>query len=95
MLSVTVTFATIIKMYSRPDIHLYCFLLRRGRKVKSYFLLRFMLGNCKQVNKENTDTVNVIRHSLLHLGVHKPAYYICSKDSGLYNNELCFFITDC
>jgi hypothetical protein len=62
-------------MYGRPNIHLYFWLLRRGRKVNSYFLLTFMLGNCKQVNEENPDTVNVIiRHSLLHLEVRKPAY---------------------
>jgi hypothetical protein len=71
-------------MYSRPNIHLYFWLLRRGRKVNSYFLLTFMLGNCKQVNEENPVTVNVIRHSLLHLEVHKPDYYVGRKASGLY-----------
>jgi hypothetical protein len=62
-------------MYGRPNIQLYFWLLRRGRKVKSYFLLTVMLGNSKQVNEETPDTVNTIkRHSLLHLEVRKPAH---------------------
>lgn len=48
-------------MNGRPNINLYFWLLRRGRKVRSYFLLTVMLGNCKQVNEENLDTVNVIK----------------------------------
>jgi hypothetical protein len=46
-----------------------------------------MLGNCKQANEENPDTVNVIKiHSLLYLEVCKPAQ-LFSRASGLYNNE--------
>lgn len=62
-------------MYGRPNIHLYFWLLRKERKVKSYFLLTVMLGNCIQANEENPDTVNVIkRHSLPHLEVRKLAH---------------------
>jgi hypothetical protein len=58
-------------MSDRPNFHLFFWALRSKRKVKSHFLLIFVLGNC---NEEDPDTMNVIRrHSLLHLVVHKLA----------------------